>query len=161
MRAQWKRALVKYCVCDATYAIVLCVHKRDENGRVIWRRAWSFFFHFVAFFSLRHQACNGLVYSLGNLTTFILHDQLGFYFMLENFFVDSFVCSKDKFLLQATQEVERTFQSSISAGAKIYRCSVDENIRCVALARIFVFSFKRIKQLVHVNNSTCDGCFAL
>ena len=33
--------------------------------------------------------------------------------MLENFFVDSFVWSKDKFLLQATQEVERTFQSSL------------------------------------------------
>ena len=33
--------------------------------------------------------------------------------MLENFFVDSFVCSKDKFLLQATQEVEGTFQSSL------------------------------------------------
>ena len=33
--------------------------------------------------------------------------------MLENFFVYSFVCSKDKFLLQATQEVERTFQSSL------------------------------------------------
>ena len=33
--------------------------------------------------------------------------------MLENVFVYSFVCSKDKFLLQATQGVERTFQSSL------------------------------------------------
>ena len=159
-RAQWKRALVKYCVCDATYAIVLRVHKRDENGRVIWRRAWSFFFHFVAVFSLRHQACNGLVYRLGNLTTFILLGQLGFSVCVRKLLC-RLVCLFEGQISFTSNARGWTNFSVISAGAKIYRCSVDENIRCVALARIFVFSFKRIKQLVHVNNSTCDGCFAL
>lgn len=112
MRAQWKRALVKYCVCDVTCAIVLRVHKRDENGSHLAKGI-------ILLFSCRRRlfiaasACNGLVYRLGNLTTFILHGQLGFYFMLKNVFVYSFVCSKDKFLLQATQGVERTFQSSL------------------------------------------------